>query len=72
MARTTWTFRDDLFRNYPEYLEPLPAATVRGYTAVQKPATSVPAIGINASISIADPSSVNQLASILCNSMVSR
>src|ERR1017187_8609513 len=52
-------------------MRPLPAVIVRGYTASQKPETSVPASGMSASISIADPCSVTQLASTLCNSTVS-
>jgi hypothetical protein len=52
-------------------IELRPAAFVQGYTAAQKPETSVPASGMSASISIADPSSVNQSAPTLCNSMVS-
>src|ERR1022692_434468 len=53
-------------------MKPWPAVFVRGYTAAQNRETSVPAIGISASISIAAPLSVYQHASVLCNSTVSR
>src|ERR1019366_113778 len=49
-----------------------PAAIVREYTAAQKSETSVPATGMSASISISAPSSVNQHASTLYSSIVSR
>src|ERR1019366_7305166 len=52
--------------------KPAPAAIVRGYTAAQKPAKSVPANGMSASSSITSPFSVYQHPSALCNSIVSR
>src|SRR5450759_1877359 len=53
-------------------MKPWPAVFVRGYTAAQNCETSVPAIGISASISISAPSSVCQHASTLFSSTVSR